>query len=108
MIRGTTVGLLLFDITRLQTLDDLINLWIPGIEENSDLQITNGDGERFMLVANIVHLIDDERIDFIGNEMLSLHDEFGFDSQFMSAKTGVGIDMLDAKFRAILEKYYPE
>ena len=108
MIRGTCVGLLFFDVTRLQTLDDLINLWIPRIEENSSLKLTDGDGERFILVANKVDLIDDERIDFVGSEMLALHDEFGFDGQFMSAKTGVGIDMLDAKFRGLLEKFAPE
>jgi hypothetical protein len=40
--------------------------------------------------------------------MLALHDEFGFDGQFISAKTGVGMDLLDAKFRSILEKHAPE
>lgn len=108
MIRGTSCGLLFFDVTRLQTLDDLINLWIPRIEDNSDLKLSDGDGNRFILVANKMDLIDDEKIDFIASEMLALHDEFGFDGQFISAKTGVGMDMLDAKFRAILEKFCPE
>jgi len=108
MIRGTCVGLLFFDVSRLQTLDDLINLWIPRIEENSTLKLKEGDGDRFILVANKVDLIDDDRIDMIGGEMLALHEEFGFDGQFISAKTGLGMDLLDAKFKDKLEKYAPE
>jgi Ras-related protein Rab-21 len=105
MIRGTCVGLLFFDVTRLQTLDDLVNLWIPRIEENSTLNLKDGDGDRFLLVANKVDLIDDDRIDMVANEMLGLHEDFGFDGQFISAKTGLGIDLLDSKFRDKLEKY---
>ena len=105
MIRGTVVGLLFFDVTRLQTLDDLINLWIPRIEENSTLKLKEGDGDRFVLVANKVDLIDDDRIDMVANEMLSLHEEYGFEGQFISAKTGLGIDLLDSKFTEKLEKY---
>jgi len=107
MIRGTCVGLLFFDASRLQTLDDIINLWIPRIEENSTLNLKGGDGDRFILVANKIDLIDAERIDAIGSEMLTLHDEFGFHGQFISAKTGVGMDMLDAKFIDTLERYVP-
>ncbi|MDF1540457.1 MAG: hypothetical protein P1Q69_16295, partial [Candidatus Thorarchaeota archaeon] len=33
MIRGAQVGLLLFDVSRLQTLDNLENYWIPAIKE---------------------------------------------------------------------------
>lgn len=105
MIRGTVVGLLFFDVTRLQTLDDLINLWIPRIEENSTLKLKEGDGDRFVLVANKVDLIDDDRIDMVANEMLSLHEEYGFEGQFISAKTGLGMDLLDSKFTEKLEKY---
>ena len=105
MIRGTVVGLLFFDVTRLQTLDDLINLWIPRIEENSTLKLKDGDGDRFVLVANKVDLIDDDRIDMIASEMLSLHEEYGFEGQFISAKTGLGMDLLDSKFTEKLEKY---
>ena len=108
MIRGTCIGLLFFDVTRMQTLDDLINLWIPRIEENSTLKLSDGDGDRFILVANKVDLIDDEKIDFVANEMLALHEEFGFDGQFISAKTGVGIDLLDCKFKKKLAKFAPQ
>ncbi len=107
MIRGTCVGLLFFDVTRLQTLDDLINLWIPRIEENSTLKLKEGDGDRFIVVANKVDLINDDRIDMIAGEMLALHEEFGFDGQFISAKTGLGMDLLDSKFMDKLEKYVP-
>jgi Ras-related protein Rab-21 len=105
MIRGTVVGLLFFDVTRLQTLDDLINLWIPRIEENSTLKLKEGDGDRFVLVANKVDLIDSDRIDMIAGEMLTLHEEYGFEGQFISAKTGLGIDLLDSRFTEKLEKY---
>jgi small GTP-binding protein len=106
MIRGAVAGLLFFDVSRLQTFDNLINYWVPMIEENSTMRLREGDGSRFILVANKVDLIDEERIDNIGSEMLYFVDEFGMSGQFISAKTGLGIENLDRMFLETLEQYY--
>ena len=42
MIRGASIGLLFFDVSRLQTLDSLENYWIPAIEQNSKLNLKEG------------------------------------------------------------------
>lgn len=107
MIRGTSVGLLFFDVNRLHTLDTVLNYWIPTIEENSSLKFSEGDGARFILVANKVDLIDDERIDFIANEMLHITEKYDMLGQFISARTGIGIESLDQKFIGIITKYLP-
>ncbi len=108
MIRGTSVGLLFFDVSRLNTLDTAINYWIPTIEENSTLNFSEGDGARFILVANKVDLIDDERIDFIADEMLHITEKYNMLGQFISARTGIGIESLDQKFLDVIEKYLPD
>lgn len=105
MIRGAIVGLLFFDVSRLQTFDNLMNYWVPMIEENSTLKLREGDGSRFILVANKVDLIDNERIDSIGSEMLDFVDEFGMTGQFISAKTGLGIENLDMMFLEALQRH---
>jgi small GTP-binding protein len=108
MIRGAAVGLLFFDVSRLQTLDSLEGYWIPAIEENSTLKLQHGDGPRFMLVANKVDLLDEERFDFISDEMRYVMDKYNMGSQMISAKTGIGIDQLDDGFMAIVDKYTPD
>ncbi|MFW9795167.1 MAG: Rab family GTPase [Candidatus Thorarchaeota archaeon] len=108
MIRGASVGLLFFDVTRLQTLDSLEGYWIPAIEENSTLNLDAGDGKRFMIVANKVDLIDSERMDFISDEMHYVMDKYEMCGQLISARTGIGIDLLDAGFMAIVDKYSQE
>ncbi len=108
MIRGASVGLLFFDVTRLQTLDNLESYWIPAIEENSVLKLNQGDGKRFMIVANKVDLIDSERMDFVSDEMQYLMEKYEMGGQLISAKTGIGLDRLDEGFMAIVERFAPD
>lgn len=107
MIRGAQVGLLFFDVSRLQTLDNLEHYWIPAIEENSSLNIKEGDGERFLLVANKVDLINSEKIDFIAGEVAHFLQTYKLKTHFISARTGVGIENLDREFLDIVEKFLP-
>ena len=108
MIRGASVGLLFFDVTRLQTLDSLEGYWIPAIEENSVLKLQDGDGPRFMIVANKVDLLDEERYDFITDEMSYVKDKYRMSGQMISARTGIGLDRLDEGFMAIVDKFTAE
>lgn len=108
MIRGAQVGLLFFDVSRLQTLDNLENYWIPAIEENSNLNIKEGDGERFLLIANKVDLIDSEKIDFIAGEVAHFLQTYRLKCHFISARTGVGMGGLDQDFLNIIERFLPE
>ncbi len=108
MIRGAGVGLLFFDVSRLQTLDSLENYWIPAIEQNSKLNLKDGDGERFLLVANKVDLINSERIDFIAGEVAHFLQTYHLETHFISAKTGLGIENLDRNFMEIVERFIPE
>ncbi len=105
MIRGASVGLLFFDVTRMQTLDNLEGYWIPAIEENSNLRLNNGDGSRFMLVANKVDLLDEARFDFVSNEMRYLIEKYNMVGQMISARTGIGFDQLDEGFISIVDRY---
>ena len=108
MIRGASVGLLFFDVTRLQTLDNLEGYWIPAIEENSTLKLQEGDGPRFMIVANKVDLLDEERYDFIADEMRYVKDKYNMGGQMISARTGIGLDRLHEGFLAIVDRFTAE
>lgn len=107
MIRGAHVGLLFFDVSKLQTLDNIEGYWIPAIEENSTLKLSEGDGPRFILVGNKVDLIDEDKFDIVQDEMDHYKDTYGIDGQFLSAKTGVGIETLDNAFLERVQKYLP-
>lgn len=107
MIRGAHVGLLFFDVTKLQTLDNLEGYWIPAIEENSTLRLKDGDGPRFILVGNKVDLVDDTRIDQVANEMEHYKQTYGIEGQFLSARTGIGMEVLDSEFLERVSKYAP-
>ncbi len=107
MIRGAAVGMLFFDVSRLHTLDNLESYWIPAIEENSNLNLKEGDGERFLLVANKVDLIDADRIDYIANEVHHFLQTYKLETHFISAKTGMGIENLDMRFLEIIEQFIP-
>lgn len=105
MIRGAKIGLLFFDVSKMQTFDNLFSYWIPAINENSNLDFSHGDGKRFILVGNKIDLIDGEKIDMIGDEMNEVAAEYGMSTHLISAKTGVGMDTLDSTFLSLVEKY---
>ena len=104
MIRGARVGLLFFDVSRMSTLDAIFGYWIPTIEQNSTLSFEKGDGERFILVGNKIDLLD-EPFDKIQEEMDRLAEPYGMMTQLISAKTGVGIESLDYKFKTLVERF---
>lgn len=108
MIRGATVGLLFFDVTRLQTLDSLEGYWIPAIEDNSKLKLLEGDGPRFMIVANKVDMLEEDRYDFIQDEMRYVMQKYDMGGQMISARTGIGIDRLDEGFMAVVDHFTSE
>ncbi len=104
MVRGAKIGLLFFDVSMLSTLDAIFGYWIPLIEENSNLRLREGDGERFILVGNKIDLIE-KPFDHIEQEMKRLAEPYGMSTQLISAKTGLGIETLDFKFMELVEKY---
>ncbi len=106
MIRGSSVGLLFFDVTKLQTLDNLENYWLPAIEENSSLKPRTGDGARFIVVGNKVDLIGPDRIDDVAREMRAFTTRYKMGGRLLSAKTGVGLQELDEDFLRVIGKYY--
>ena len=65
----------------------------------------DGDGPRFMIVANKVDLLDEERYDFIADEMRYVKDKYHMGGQMISARTGIGLDRLDEGFLAIVDKF---
>ncbi len=103
MVRGARIGLLFFDVSHLPSLDNLYTYWIPLLEEDGHFSFPD-DGGRFILVANKIDLIPDDfsRIDA---EMKAFCERFGTEQAMISAKTGVGIEQLDYKFKLICEKY---
>jgi small GTP-binding protein len=104
MIRGCRIGLLFFDVTHLQSLDNLINYWVPIIEENAGFNFNKDDGSRFILVGNKIDLLDGT-FDSIHREMIQFAEDSGTGLQLISAKTGVGIEQLDFKIRELAQKY---
>lgn len=108
MIRGARAGLLFFDVARLATMDSIEGYWIPAIEDNSNLRLKEGDGARFILVGNKIDLLDDDRIDIVVNEMKYLSDTYGFRTRLLSARTGVGLGVLDSDFMKVLDEFYSD
>ncbi|MDF1541128.1 MAG: hypothetical protein P1Q69_19680, partial [Candidatus Thorarchaeota archaeon] len=72
------------------------------------LNIKGGDGERFLLIANKVDLIDSDKIDFIAGEVAHFLQAYRLQCHFISARTGVGMGGLDQDFLNIIERFLPE
>lgn len=104
MVRGARIGLLFFDVTYLQSLDNLISYWVPMVEENANLNFAKGDGERFILVGNKMDLLDGT-FEEIHREMIQFAEGYGTGFQLISAKTGIGIEQLDFKVRELAQKF---
>ncbi|MBN2230144.1 MAG: GTP-binding protein [Candidatus Thorarchaeota archaeon] len=106
MIVGAKVGLFFFDVSHLASLDSLYNYWVPLAQENGNFDFMGGDGARFLLVGNKIDLLCDDcnSFDKVKDEMEVFTKRFGIDTTLVSAKTGVGIEQLDFKFRQIIEK----
>jgi small GTP-binding protein len=102
MIRGSKAGLFFFDASHLQSLDSLWNYWVPLAEQNGGFDFSKGDGSRFLLVANKIDLLQGKYQE-VEAEMKRFCDRFGTDSTILSAKTGVGMETLDFKFRELIE-----
>jgi small GTP-binding protein len=105
MIVGAKVGLLFFDTSHLASLDSLYNYWVPMAQEQGGFDFMADDGKRFLLVGNKIDLICDDcgTLDNVQKEMDSFSKRFGIESALISAKTGVGIEQLDFKFKEICE-----
>jgi small GTP-binding protein len=104
MIRGCIMGLLFFDVTLLQSLDNLITYWVPMIEENAGFDFNKNDGSRFILVGNKIDLLDGT-FDYIHREMIQFAEDTGTGLQLISAKTGIGIEQLDFKIKELVQKF---
>ncbi len=103
MIRGSKIGLFFFDVSYLASMDSLYNYWVPLVEEHAGFEFPQ-DGDRFILVANKIDLIAGD-FSLIQSEIDAFCERFGTDYAMISAKTGVGIEQLDYKFKNMLEKY---
>ncbi len=104
MVLGAKIGLFFFDASYLPTLDSLYNYWVPLAEEYGDFDFKSGDGKRLILVANKIDLLRGD-LSMLESEMQHFVDRFGTESVMISAKTGIGIEQLDYKFKKICEDY---
>lgn len=103
MIRGAKVGLFFFDVSHMASLENLYSYWVPMTEQNGPFDFSKTDGKRFILVANKIDL----RADSLGEvekEMESFRSRYGTESAMVSAKTGIGIEQLDFKFKQIVDR----
>ncbi|MGQ4913067.1 MAG: Rab family GTPase [Candidatus Thorarchaeota archaeon] len=101
MIRGARVGLFFFDASHLQSLDSLWNYWVPLAEENGGFDFSADSGRNFILVGNKIDLLTDG-FGEVESEMARFCERFGTESALISAKSGVGMESLDLKFKNIL------
>jgi GTPase SAR1 family protein len=102
MIMGAKLGLFFFDASHLPSLDSLYNYWIPLTEEHGGFDFANGDDDKFILVANKIDLLGEDFSD-ICDEMSRFSEKFGTETVLISAKTGVGMEQLDFKFKQLCE-----
>ena len=102
MIMGAKVGLFFFDTTHLASLDSLYNYWVPLAQEHGKFDFKGSDSKRFLLVGNKIDLLGNN-FDKVCKEMEVFTKRFGRETALISAKTGVGIEQLDFKFKEICE-----
>ena len=103
MIRGVQVGLLFFDLPRMESIENISTFWIPLIEKNSELDFASGDGNRFILIGNKLDLISNS-IEYIETEMDNLAELYDFQTQLISTKTGIGMEQFEYKFLELIDK----
>lgn len=102
MIRGAKVGILFFDVTHLESLDNLIRYWVPLAEEHGGFNFSEGDGKQFILVGNKIDLLEPP-ITGVEEDMEYFCSRFGTESSIISARTGLGIEQLDFKFMQMVD-----
>ncbi len=103
MIRGAKAGLFFFDVSHLPSLDSLYSYWVPAAEEFGNFSFEDGDGTRFILVGNKIDLLGSD-FSAVEAEMRRFSERFGTEHVLISAKTGVGIEALDFKFKELLDR----
>ncbi|MHA2426232.1 MAG: Rab family GTPase [Candidatus Thorarchaeota archaeon] len=102
MIVGAKVGLFFFDASHLASIDNLYNYWVPLAQEHGNFDFMADDGKRFILVGNKIDLLGGD-FDEVNAEMERFAKRFGTETALISAKTGVGIEQLDFKFKEVCE-----
>ena len=96
------MGLFFFDASHLPTLDNLYNYWVPTAQEYGGFDFSGEDRNRFILVANKMDLLSGD-FSPLEAEMDRFRTKFGMQCAIISAKTGVGIEQLDFKFKEIVD-----
>ncbi|TXT57933.1 MAG: hypothetical protein BAJATHORv1_10642 [Candidatus Thorarchaeota archaeon] len=103
MVDGAKAGVLFFDASYLPSLDSLYNYWVPLVQDHGGWDMTGGDGWRFILVGNKIDLLGDDFSE-VESEMDSFCEKYNTESALISAKTGVGLEQLDLKFKQVIKR----
>ncbi|MBD3406104.1 MAG: GTP-binding protein [Candidatus Lokiarchaeota archaeon] len=103
MVDGAKAGVLFFDASYLPSLDSVYNYWVPLIQDHGGWDFSGGDGWRFILVGNKIDLLGDD-FSKVEEEMNAFCDKYDTGHALISAKTGVGMEQLDMKFRDVIER----
>ncbi|TFH04161.1 MAG: GTP-binding protein [Candidatus Thorarchaeota archaeon] len=103
MIIGAKVGLFFFDTTHLASLDSLYNYWVSLAQQHGNFDFMGADSDRFILVGNKIDLLGND-FEKVNSEMAFFTKRFGIETALISAKTGLGIEQLDFKFKEMCEK----
>ncbi len=104
MVKGSKAGLFFFDASHLESFDSLWNYWIPLVEDNGNFSFSRDDGKHFILVGNKIDLLEADNFSKVEEEMERFCNRFGMNSTLISAKTGVGMEILDFKFKKLLQE----
>ena len=102
LIRGAKAGLLVFDLSKLSTLEVIENFWIPQIKEILALDLSTTPENEYILVGNKLDIAKKENklLDAL-KEAEEVARRYNLDFVAISAKTGENMDKLEEK---IVEK----
>ncbi len=102
LIRGAKAGLLVFDLSKLSTLEVIEYFWIPQIKEILALDLSTTPENEYVLVGNKLDVARKENklLDAL-KEAEEIARRYNLDFVAISAKTGENMDKLEEK---IVEK----
>lgn len=105
LIRGAKAGLLVFDLSKLSTLEVIENFWIPQIREILHIDLASLPENTYILVGNKLDIAKKENtLELALNEAKEISKKYNLDFIPISAKTGENIEKLEAKVKEKIRK----
>ena len=105
LIRGARAGLLVFDLSKLSTLEVVENFWIPQIKEILGLNLSKEPENAYLLVGNKLDIAKKENtLSEALAEAENISRKYNLEFIAISARTGENMDIFEEKITGKIKR----